>query len=50
MKSRSNSTDTVYTAECEVCDNTVEVYVKDVDDEPNYCPMCGSFCEFVEDD
>lgn len=31
-----------YELECEVCDSITEVVVYDNDEEPQYCPMCGS--------
>jgi hypothetical protein len=33
--------DNVYILECSLCETKVEVTVKDSEEEPQYCPMCG---------
>jgi len=41
-----------YWAECIACDIETQVLVIDTDEEPQYCPMCGSPMKFevLEDD
>ena len=34
--------DETYELECDVCDTAVEVLVYDSEEEPQYCPMCGT--------
>ncbi len=34
--------DETYELECEVCGTAVEVTVFDSEEEPEYCPMCGT--------
>lgn len=34
--------ETTYEIECEVCEVVVEVTVYDTDEQPEYCPMCGT--------
>ena len=31
-----------YELECDVCESIVEVLVHDSEEEPHYCPMCGT--------
>jgi len=31
-----------YELECDVCESVVEVLVYDSEEEPQYCPMCGT--------
>lgn len=31
-----------YEIECVVCESVVEVIVHDSEEEPEYCPMCGT--------
>jgi uncharacterized Zn finger protein (UPF0148 family) len=31
-----------YIIECPICDITTTVYVKYEEEEPRFCPMCGS--------
>ena len=33
--------DETYLLECSLCETEVEVLVKDSEEEPHYCPMCG---------
>jgi len=33
--------DETYTLECHLCETETEVLVKDCEEEPQYCPMCG---------
>lgn len=35
----------VYELECEICDVTTEVVVKEIDEKPAFCPMCGESVE-----
>lgn len=30
-----------YQTECELCESTTLITVLDVDEKPNFCPMCG---------
>ena len=30
-----------YELSCSVCETVTEVLVKDCEEEPQYCPMCG---------
>jgi len=30
-----------YVLECSLCETETEVLVKDCEEEPEYCPMCG---------
>lgn len=34
--------DETYEIECDVCDSLVECLVRDSEEEPEYCPMCGT--------
>jgi predicted nucleic acid-binding Zn ribbon protein len=31
----------IFILECNLCESEVEVIVKDSEEEPQYCPMCG---------
>lgn len=33
--------DETYYLECHLCETETEVLVKDSQEEPQYCPMCG---------
>ena len=35
-----------YFTECEVCDTETHVLVVDVEDIPEFCPMCGEMTEY----
>lgn len=37
-----------YNFVCEMCDTEITVTVVDVDEKPNFCPMCGNECEIEE--
>lgn len=43
--------ETEYWTECAACEVETQVMVIDEEEPPNYCPMCGSSCEYelVED-
>lgn len=34
--------DETYDLECAVCETITEVLVRDSEEEPEYCPMCGT--------
>jgi ribosomal protein S27E len=34
--------DETYEIKCDVCDSVVEILVFDNEEEPEYCPMCGT--------
>lgn len=34
--------DESYELECEVCEHQTEVLVYDSEEEPSFCPMCGT--------
>lgn len=34
--------DETYELECDVCESVVEVLVYESEEEPQYCPMCGT--------
>lgn len=35
-----------YYTECEVCDTETHVLVVDVDQIPEFCPMCGEMADY----
>ena len=35
-----------YYTVCEVCDTETQVLVVDVDDIPEFCPMCGELTDY----